>query len=478
MSAQKHDYISSLASYVPGKLAFYGCEEAELFSKQIATSLAAVLEKSFVWAPDKPNNRFVTTSVDGRVCSDHLWSRDAGTLLRELAMWGYLGHACFLAEILLDLVDLNAEGYFTYPMFFYQGKKASGDELDGTGSVLIGLALLWKRLAGDHPMRDRIMNFFVTKESPIRYILKKLEKTELIGGTGEFGSGIWDRDEPYCNIVQNNLLRLALEAVATVLADAGYDDLRKQCEQDAKKLKGSILSHMVGEDKGWIWCVHPQTLMPNQEVLENDFVRGFGGINGVLAMISDVHGFDLRDHKCFLEASAKTFDRLLSAPLRKVQFEKYGIWTQFDILAEGLLTSPSYGQGYALQVALLLGRLDIAGELIGYLAKATFSPPYPYRPDRDSPYHFYERMLSPEHPKLAGYDQGCGALNLVNVAEPLKVARVIAGIDDMGEKLQIIPRLPPGWAGYKASNWPVLTEYGIKLYDIACENGSIKSSAV
>ena len=212
----------------------------------------------------------------------------------------------------------------------------------------------------------------------------------------------------------------------------------------------------------------PKTRKPDMSVLNNDANRGFAGINGVLAMSADALGFDAAAYdKRFTNASEKTFFQILSEPKRAGQFQKYGMYTQFNALNDGLLTSPSYGQGYALQVSALLGRLDLADKLAGYLAEATYAPPPPYRPDRDNPYHFYERMLSPEYTNLAGFDQGCGALNLVNVAEPLKAARLMAGIDDTNPgRLLLIPKLPASWDCVKADGWPVLTREGAARCDM------------
>jgi len=60
-------------------------------------------------------------------------------------------------------------------------------------------------------------------------------------------------------------------------------------------------------------------------------------------------------------------------------------------------------------------------------------------------------------------EQGCGALNLVNVTEPLKVARLILGVDDLSTTgtVLIIPRVPKDWAGYEARNWPIKIEKGL-----------------
>jgi hypothetical protein len=65
---------------------------------------------------------------------------------------------------------------------------------------------------------------------------------------------------------------------------------------------------------------------------------------------------------------------------------------------------------------------------------------------------------------------GCGPLNLVNVSEPLKVARLIAGVDDTSlNQVRIFPRLPPSWSGYHAEDWPILTSNGVVRADISFE---------
>jgi len=119
---------------------------------------------------------------------------------------------------------------------------------------------------------------------------------------------------------------------------------------------------------------------------------------------------------------------LYAVPARKYQFDKYGIWTQFDIWTQGLSSSPAYGQGYAIQTMLLLDRLDMAEKGLEWIAEATYRPIDAYRVPRDSPYHFYERTYSPDAEGVISLDVGCGALNLVNVTEQLKVARMIIGI--------------------------------------------------
>ncbi|MGH8022102.1 MAG: hypothetical protein ACRED1_00870, partial [Limisphaerales bacterium] len=93
-----------------------------------------------------------------------------------------------------------------------------------------------------------------------------------------------------------------------------------------------------------------------------------------------------------------------------------------------------------------------------------------YHYQRRSPYYFYERMYSPDALGKMQLTAGCGPLNLVNVSEPLKVARLIAGVDDTSlAEVKIIPRLPPSWSGYRMEHWPICTRHGVVRADISFE---------
>jgi len=85
-----------------------------------------------------------------------------------------------------------------------------------------------------------------------------------------------------------------------------------------------------------------------------------------------------------------------------------------------------------------------------------------YKLHRDSPYYFYERTYSPDAVGKIPLHEGCGALNLVNVSEPLKVSRLMLGVDDHSmNEVDVIPRIPPDWKGVEAENWPIRTQRGI-----------------
>jgi hypothetical protein len=192
--------------------------------------------------------------------------------------------------------------------------------------------------------------------------------------------------------------------------------------------------------------------------------KGIGSINGVASMYADVLGLQPLGSAWSedFRHSEKTFEDLYNTPLRKAEFDRYGIWTQFDLLADGLLSSPSYGQGYAIQTMLLTDNMTMAGKAVSWLVNATYRPVPEYKLHRDSPYYFYERTYSPDAVGKIPLDEGCGALNLVNVSEPLKISRLMLGVDDHSlNEVDVIPRIPIGWEGVEADNWPILTNRGV-----------------
>ncbi|MBQ3868440.1 MAG: hypothetical protein II789_07860 [Clostridia bacterium] len=460
------------------ELEFYGSQTAELFSKELKESLAGVLRHLMVTDENDPNCGFTPASLPGHSWCDTMWTRDAGTLLRELVCWGRLHEACLLTDQLLRLVGKNEQGYYTFPEYFWAGKVRSGRELDGTGSILIALISLYGYLPEGDRTRQNIKNFLLDAASPVNGILDELRARPLLAGSGEFGGGCFVEGE-HVNVVQNNLIRIALIAAAGWYLRVDARSMAERCAGAAAKLKAGIKQYLIDDNGCLIWCVDPVTLRPDPSILERKINRGSGLINGVLTMTADVCGMSLRRAGFFAyDAAEKTFDRLYNTPLRHELFEKYGIWTQFDDWVAGF-TGPSYGQGYAIQSMLLLDRLDMAGKALRYLAEETFSPLRPYKIKRESPYYFFERYYCPYSiEQNAELEVGCGPLNVVCVAEPLKIGRMLAGLDLCGEKPVIAPRLPEGFDGYEAKDVLFPTGDGWTGVNISCrkEHGQLQIS--
>ena len=176
----------------PVALRFFGSPGAELFTKELNASFQGVLQQNFVATVEGALPAgFVNASLPGFPWAGTMWSRDGGTFMRELVMRGYYQHAALLAECLIHLVQKNREGFYSFPEYFKGLKPGSGlsTELDGTASIVIGMALLWERLPYGNPAKDHICTFLFQKASPVAYLRSLIKSSPLAAGSGEFGCG-------------------------------------------------------------------------------------------------------------------------------------------------------------------------------------------------------------------------------------------------------------------------------------------------
>ena len=405
-----------------------------------------------------PECGFLHTSLPDFIFDTTSWTRDAGTFLRECVLYGHLEEACLNLDYLIRSVRTNGQGFYSFPEYFFIGQDGgSGSELDGTCAILIGASILSRYLPADHPTQKRIREFFLCKESPIRFILFRLNEKPLIQGSGEFGGGCFVPGE-HINVVQNALAKDTLVSVSRRLAEWGEKAFADECLKGADKIAANLPRYLIDKDGYFIWCLDPETYQPNPEVLGSLYNVGTGLVNGVLAMAADAEGLLLKEKNYYTyQAADKTFEKLYQTPERKYCFDKYGVWTQFDLTRPGCC-SPSYGQGYAMQAMILTDRMDMLAKALKFLAEGTYSPIPELKLERKSPYEFYERMYTPYSvEKKMDIEVGCGALNIVNVAEPLKVARMMVGWDFTEEdKLLFVPKLPSNITEYCAKDMLVL----------------------
>jgi hypothetical protein len=484
VSAPRSSVVFVLSSDNPGRLTFFGSDSANLFTKEINESFKGALDLDYVSRPkDKFPLGFLNASPTNQPWYGTMWTRDAGTFMRELVCWGYYAHACQVAQCVMDYVGTNGEGYIEFPRYIdpEQGVP-SGSEMDGQAATIMSMVALWQHLPVENPFRARLYQYLHQPSSPVRGIHHFLETGPLVPGSGEFGGG---KGHDNYNVVQNNLCALALLASADMEDEMGGHADAKQWRKDAKTLFHNIEKYLINQKGSWIWGIETNTMLPNHTDTDSATLGGSGGLNGVVSMSADVAGFDSADWpwKGAVINGGKTFDELYAFPLRKEQFDKWGFWAQMNYTHNGLLTSPSYGQGYALQDMLLFDKLDMAEHGLDFLAQGTYNATNvifsfrEYHYGRLSPYYFYERMYSPGAVGKIEMTAGCGPLNLVNVSEPLKVARLIAGVDDTSSgEVRIIPRVPPSWSGYRMENWPIRTSHGVVRADISFERKDGKTN--
>ena len=107
-----------------------------------------------------------------------------------------------------------------------------------------------------------------------------------------------------------------------------------------------------------------------------------------------------------------------------------------------------YGQGFITQAALLLDDMAGAGQALDYLAGFIY--------DADAaPYLVPEGVAL--HPQRQAWYRSGDLGNAVHEAEVIKTLALVAGVDNLdGRRLQIAPRLPPGWTAIAVEQYPVL----------------------
>jgi hypothetical protein len=375
--ALKASSVFNLQSDSPGQLTFSGSDAADLFTKEVNESFKGALALDYVSRPDdKFPAGFLNASPAGQPWYGTMWTRDAGTFLRELVFWGYYEHACQVAQLMMDCVGTNGDGFIAYPRFIDpQQDRISGSEMDGQAATIIAMVALWQRLPPENSFRARLYQYLHQSCSPVRGIHQAVESGPLVPGSGEFGGG---KGHDNYNVVQNNLCALALLTAANMENEMGDRADASQWRKDARTLFHNIQKYLVNEKGSWIWGIETNTMKPNHTDTDSATLGGSGGLNGVVCMSADVLGFNPADWpwQGAVVNGGKTFDELYAFPLRKEQFDKYGFWPQMNYAHKGLLASPSYGQGYALQDMLLFDKMDMAGHGLSFLTDATYQAPH------------------------------------------------------------------------------------------------------
>lgn len=464
------DSSFNLAADTQGTLVFTGDSLADLFSRELDESYKGVLTYNYVSTMNGAAPLgFTHASPPGQLWSNTWWTRDGGTFTRELVLWGNYERACVSVDALIKLVAKNADGFYEYPEYFsFTRTPATGTEMDGTASIIIGMALLWQRLP-DNPFKRKIYDFLHGSSSPAMGVCFQVDQYGLVRGSGEFGQGCCGPYRPVHNVVQNNLCWMSLEAMAEVESAAGDTASARFYQEHASTLRANILEYFINSsDSSWNWTLDTGSFTPTAFSAIVDG-QNFAGLNGAISMFSDAMGLEpLLYPWDGIRCGLKTWDRLWNYSSRRSDFNAYGLY----ILGNLRQSAPSYDEGYALQSMLLCDMDTLADKAVRSLAYYTYDQGQPY-----SPYHFYESMSVPPGANMAS--RGCGALNLVNVSEPLKAARLMLGLDDrFPDSTLLVPRCPVSWTSCEAENWPVLTPEGMVRADLRYQRFGDTASAV
>ena len=123
----ENELYFDLKADTPASLRFFGSDIADIFTKEIAESYEGVLSRNYVAENnDLFPKGFVHASPQGQAWWGTFWTRDGGTFLREMVLWGYFEHACQTVDCLIKMVEKNDQNFYSFPEYFRAGDKTSG----------------------------------------------------------------------------------------------------------------------------------------------------------------------------------------------------------------------------------------------------------------------------------------------------------------------------------------------------------------
>lgn len=445
---------------------FGGDNIAALFTKELNDSIEGALTYNYVaQEQDGFPKGFLRASKKGNVWDDTCWTRDAG-FARELAYYGFIEEAENAVSYLLDNVAENEDEFCVFPEFLKPGQKGAGYEIDGTANIVIAAMEVYRR-SSDADLRSKIGNFLTNDASPIKFILHKLKSEPLIAGSGEFGGG-WKVPGMHYNVVQNFLAREMTLKYAEFIRDTDRAE-SERCFAAANTLYENILKYLTYNGR-FLWSIQPETLKPYP--LKVPESQNTANINGIAPSVYDGEGINCLSGSPLLRDLIKNtlYSNLNSCKLRKKLFGKYGLVSFTDECRHyseeyiGHTSWLSYCNCYAAQTAALIGEKEVLKKSVEFIALSTLyggnmtKDDFKHRAEatapKNAPLYFTERNFSPDW--RGKRPPGCGFLNLVNVTEPMKLSRIMAGIDNKsgaGGAITISPRLPAGFNRVTVKEW-------------------------
>lgn len=384
-------------------------------------------------------NEAQTTRMYAGFYYGEAWTRDLGRTLNELIALGYLDKAKLCADWCLKMAKVWEKG--DSPTLLLNGKRLPRHihrvlqipgsavgmgcfENDGHGLTSLFIYNLWRRLPDrEEWLRPRWRDIKGLGD----WVVWQLENrdqskaTDVLWSDSE-ASG-WDATtgySVYCDLAQIEALR-----GLTLMAESiGQKSTAEKWRKTADDLIDGI----------------------NKVYVENDSKYG-----------------DTWTRKFAGWGLASTLGPII-LPTDRIGFNfggNYPEWNRYNIAAyqrvkDGFsLNAFGYGQGFIIQSALLLDKMQDADDLIRLAARAVYNPAH-------KPYIVPENVIVNSGKTVFSRAGDLG--NGVQQAEIMKAIRLMAGIDDsIPPAFRIMPRIPRSWQGIKVDSIPALIQSGDTL---------------
>lgn len=409
-----------------------------------------------------------------------VWSRDGGRGLIELACLGYTTQAAEVARYFCR--HLNAGNHWARTIQHPANPDAPDSlELDGNALALLGVYNAW-RVNGRS--RELAEEFLPTCRAVLEWAREQAQASpygSLLPCISEL-TGNPRGPYPVYGVFPNVGMVVALRACAE-LASCAQDAATVQAMLTlADQVAQSVLQWLVSRE-GIRTCVPRGVWMngldgrdgapyDNAEWEGHGFPVFHWTRQLPFVLWSDAFGFDLRS-SLNLEVDLRSLNYLLGEMNKGRFFRRYGFvsntaWTGMANRHDD--TMAGYGQGFFTQACLVADCVNAYSLCLEGYARLAYDGEVcePLTYERDPwilhecfHYEHYEDGRDHTFGRLCGHEPGGldnpgDEGNLVQMAEGLKVFRLVAGVDDFTPgRLRLMPRLPWGWDGLELDNYPI-----------------------
>jgi len=426
---------------------------------------------------------FGTYGLGAGTYSKQVWSRDMGRAIQELIALGKLDDAKRCADYSFDKANLwttrnddlvKIDGQKIPPHWCRNitDPRTTNNmgcfENDGHGLTMLFIYNLWRRLP-DGERKQWLEDRWVDVKAAGDWIEWQFDhpqlskaKNGILFADSECAFGYGNTTQGY-SVYADVACMEALLGFSDMARSIGKTGVATQWQKRAHKMRAAILESYVINDgrhppvwtlrhAGWafqssvlgplILQVDRRGFLPDPDdkfhgITESSYLRLLGKWRGESPDHYDPYWHDETDRR-FLSREG----------LRNPPFGSYG-------------AAMGYGQGFVTQAALLLDRMDEAGEMLKWTARNIY-------------YADYEPYIVPEgvevHPTGKYWFRTGDLGNGVQQAEIMKVLRLVIGVDDTDSaRLKVLPRMPKGWNRISIDEYPAWIQTGSGITQVNLE---------
>jgi hypothetical protein len=388
---------------------------------------------------------YIDASPPNGIFRGGYWMADAAPMTLELARWGFF-----------DLAKI-ATAYKAPTEYFNTDNGASG-------LMLASIAYLMKSDNYEGEYVDRMypglkygLDYYVSAMDA-GYAASGGKFSMIRGNNGETTSGNY-------GAYNNSIACFALYAGAEAAARLGYAGDAAKWADYAEKLKESMEDQLIAkEETAFIGNTLPKNTLKYAVTADGGpgggVAAGWFGIGRQEELYSGYRG----------DASPK----LREAMRETLLHHSSAFWNDWELYGHNQGFGTSYGVmsergGWPLSAMFMSDMMDMAKKNLEHVVYN--SSDYYFENGNEgvaelSPWAIVREISADDH-GITGAQVGNGGavedMNLVEHAVTMSNVRYMVGLDDAlpdGENLAIMPRVPRGWEGVKANEWPIVYRKG------------------